>query len=107
VVELAKGAGATFIARTTTAHPNKWESIERRHHAQVFHRISVDSMSDLYSRKNKRGMLPILKYLKKNTTPIGSKAKEEHPDLIELVSSVQRDKPKIAIISTIVDKAMQ
>ncbi len=111
VVELAKGAGATFIARTTTAHPQQIVKVLKD---AIMHKgfsvVEVLSQCPTYfGRKNKQGdAADMMEIFKKNTTPIGSKAKEEHPDLIERGIFVQRDKPEYCDeYQRVVDKAMQ
>lgn len=97
VVELAKGAGATFIARTTTAHPHQIVKLLKE---AIMHKgfsvVEVLSQCPTYfGRKNKQGdAADMMEIFKNNTTPVGSKAKEEHPDLIERGVFVQRDKPE-------------
>jgi 2-oxoglutarate ferredoxin oxidoreductase subunit beta len=48
-----------------------------------------------FGRKNKEGTtVDMLKLFKEKTTPIGSKAKQENPDLIERGIFVQKERPE-------------
>ena len=48
-----------------------------------------------FGRKNKAGdAVDMIKWFKNNTTPIGSKAKQENPDLIERGIFVEKDSPE-------------
>jgi 2-oxoglutarate ferredoxin oxidoreductase subunit beta len=97
VVELSKAAGATFVARTTTYHVQQVADIIRQAilHAG-FSVVEILSQCPTYfGRKNKAGStVDMVKWFKKNTTPIGSKAKKENPELIERGIFVQQDKPE-------------
>ena len=86
VVELAKAAGATFVARTTSYHAQQMTDIIRQAIAHKgFSVVEVLSQCPTYfGRKNKLGeAVDMLDYFKDNTTPIGSEAKKENPNLIE------------------------
>ena len=51
-------------------------------------------MPHVFGRKNKAGdAVDMITYFKKNTTPIGSKAKKDNPNLIERGIFVQKELP--------------
>ena len=86
IVELAKGAGATFVARTTTYHVKEMTRIfSRAIKHQGFSIVEVLSQCPTYfGRKNKLGSaVDMMNRFKSETVPIGSKKKIENPDLIE------------------------
>ena len=97
VVELAKAAGATFVARTTTYHIQQVSDIIGK---AILHEgfsvVEVLSQCPTYfGRKNKEGdAVDMVQHFKKNTTSIGSKAKQENPDLIERGIFVQTELPE-------------
>jgi 2-oxoglutarate ferredoxin oxidoreductase subunit beta len=97
VVELAKAAGATFVARTTTYHIQQMTDIIRQ---AVLHEgfsvVEILSQCPTYfGRKNKAGdAADMIQYFKKNTTAMGSKAKKENPDLLERGIFVQKEMPE-------------
>ncbi len=97
VVELSKSAGATFVARTTTYHVQQIEDIiEKAILHKGFSVVEIMSQCPTYfGRKNKEGSaVDMLKRYKETTTPIGSKAKKENPDLIERGIFVQKKMPE-------------
>ena len=86
VVELAKAAGATFVARSTTYHVQQMtETIEKAITHKGFSVVEVLTQCPTYfGRKNKiGGAADMITWFKDNTTPIGSKAKQDNPALIE------------------------
>ena len=97
VVSLATAAGATFVARTTTLHVQEMTSIIRQ---AILHEgfsvVEILSQCPTYfGRKNKLGgSVEMMKHFKKNTTPIGSKAKADNPQLIERGIFVQKELPE-------------
>ena len=97
VVELAKAAGATFVARTTSFHIKQVTDFIRQ---AILHEgfavVEILSQCPTYfGRKNKAGdAVDMVQYFKKNTTSIGSKAKQENPDLIERGIFVQTEAPE-------------
>jgi 2-oxoglutarate ferredoxin oxidoreductase subunit beta len=97
VVELSKAAGATFVARTTTYHIHQMITIIRD---AILHEgfsvVEVLSQCPTYfGRKNRMGSATdMMEYYKDNTTPIGSKAKKENPELIERGVFVQKELPE-------------
>jgi 2-oxoglutarate ferredoxin oxidoreductase subunit beta len=62
-----------------------------------------------FGRKNKAGdAVDMIAHFKKYTTPIGSKAKKENPDLIERGIFVQKEKPEYCNqYEQLVQKAMK
>ena len=97
VVKLARAAGATFVARTTTYHIQQMSDIFTkaiRH--KGFAVVEVLSQCPTYfGRKNKVGdAADMVKWFKEQTTPIGSKAKKENPELIERGIFVQEERPE-------------
>jgi 2-oxoglutarate ferredoxin oxidoreductase subunit beta len=110
VVEMATAAGATFVARTTTYHVQQMSQIIR---SAILHEgfsvVEVMSQCPTYfGRKNKQGSaVDMMKRMKAMTTPIGSKAKKENPELIERGIFVQEEKPEYcAESSQIIERAM-
>ena len=97
VVKLAKAAGATFVARTTTYHIQQvTDIIGKAILHEGFSVVEVLSQCPTYfGRKNKEGdAVDMVQHFKKNTTSIGSKAKQENPDLIERGIFVQTESPE-------------
>ncbi len=97
VAKLVIGAGASFVARTTTYHVTEMISILEK--AIAHHGFSVveilSQCPTYYGRKNKiADAIDMLKYYKTHTTPIGSKRKLKDPDLIERGIFVQKEKPE-------------
>jgi 2-oxoglutarate ferredoxin oxidoreductase subunit beta len=94
VVELARAAGATFVARSTSYHAQQMtEVIEKAITHKGFSVVEVLTQCPTYfGRKNKIGDAPdMIKWFKDHTTTIGSKAKQEDPDLIERGIFVQKE----------------
>ena len=111
IVELAKSAGASFVARTTTYHTNSMVKIfEKAIRHKGFSVVEIFSQCPTYyGRKNKLGdAVDMVKHYRKVTTPIGSAAKKENPDLIERGIFVQEDRPEYcAEYENIIKKAME
>ena len=97
VIELSKSAGATFVARTTAYHVQQIVDIIQQ---AILHKgfsvVEILSQCPTYfGRKNKEGSaVDMLERYKEMTTPIGSKAKKENPDLIERGIFVQKKMPE-------------
>ena len=97
VIELAKAAGATFVARTTTYHVQQIVDIIQK---AILHKgfsvVEIMSQCPTYfGRKNKEGSaVDMLERYKRITTLIGSKAKKDNPDLIERGIFVQKEMPE-------------
>ena len=96
-VELARAAGASFVARTTTYHVQQIVDILMKAIAHKgFSVVEILSQCPTYfGRKNKQGnAAEMMELFKDNTTTIGSKAKAENPGLIERGIFVQKDTPE-------------
>jgi 2-oxoglutarate ferredoxin oxidoreductase subunit beta len=96
-VELATAAGATFVARSTTYHVQQLAKILKQ--AILHEGFSVVEVltqcPTYYGRKNREGnAVDMMESYNKNTTPIGSKAKKENPDLIERGIFLQKEMPE-------------
>ena len=94
VVELSRAAGATFVARTTTYHVKQiTDYIKQAILHEGFAVVEILSQCPThFGRKNKEGSaVDMMKRYKEVTTPIGSKAKEIDPDLIERGVFVQKE----------------
>ena len=97
VVQLATAAGATFVARSTAYHAQQaTEMIQEAILHNGFSVVEVMSQCPTYfGRRNKQGdAVDMLKHMQKITTPIGSKAKEENPELIERGVFVRKELPE-------------
>ncbi len=97
VVELAKAAGATFVARTTTYHVKQiTEYLKQAILHEGFSVVEILSQCPThFGRKNKQGSaVEMVQRYKDITTPIGSKKKQENPDLIERGIFVQEERPE-------------
>jgi 2-oxoglutarate/2-oxoacid ferredoxin oxidoreductase subunit beta len=109
IVELAKGSGATFVARTTAFHMNEIKDIMKKAISHKgFSVVEVLTQCPTYfGRKNKqKDATTMLEYLKNTTTPIGSKAKQENPELIERGIFVQIEKGEYCDkYETVIEKA--
>ncbi|NLZ17705.1 MAG: 2-oxoacid:ferredoxin oxidoreductase subunit beta [Desulfobulbaceae bacterium] len=97
VVELAKAAGATFVARTTTFHVNQLSDLIK---AAIQHKgfsvVEIFTQCPTYfGRKNKLGDAPqMLQTFKERTVPVGSPKKQEDPSLIERGIFVNIERPE-------------
>jgi 2-oxoglutarate ferredoxin oxidoreductase subunit beta len=111
VVELSKAAGATFVARTTSYHVKQIADIIRQ--AILHEGFSVVEIltqcPTYFGRKNKAGSaVDMVNWYKDNTTRIGSKAKDENPELIERGIFVQQERPEYCRqYEAVVEKAMK
>jgi len=110
IVEMAKAAGATFVARTTTYHVQQMADIIR---SAILHEgfsvVEVMSQCPTYfGRKNKQGSAAdMMKRMKDLTVPIGSKKKATNPELIERGIFVQEEKPEYCSeYGKIIERAM-
>ncbi len=111
VVELARAAGATFVARTTSYHVQQIaDIIIKAILHEGFSVVEILSQCPTYfGRKNKAGdAVDMVKWFKNNTTRIGSKAKRENADLIERGIFVQIERPEYCNeYDKIVERAME
>jgi 2-oxoglutarate ferredoxin oxidoreductase subunit beta len=99
LAELAKGAGASFVARTTTYHVKEMEEIiETAVKHKGFSVVEVLSQCPTYfGRKNNLGnAVDMLTLFREMTTPIGSGKKAENPELIERGIFVRKERPEYA-----------
>ena len=86
VVELAKSAGATFVARSTVFHVNECKDIIKKgiNHKGFSVVEILTQCPTYYGRKNNEGDAPqMMEGYKTNTAKIGSKKLEKNPDLIQ------------------------
>jgi 2-oxoglutarate ferredoxin oxidoreductase subunit beta len=111
VVEMAKASGATFVARATPYHVQQMATIlEQAIRHKGFSVVEVMSPCPTYfGRKNKEGSaVDMMEKLKNITTPIGSKAKQENPELIERGVFVEVERPEYCTeYQKIVERAMK
>ena len=111
VVEMAKAAGASFVARTTVYHAQQATDLIRQ--AIIHEGFSVveilSQCPTQFGRRNKGGSAAeMMESYKRNTTPIGSKAKKENPNLLERGIFVQKDVPEYCNeYAKIIDRAMK
>ena len=109
IVKLALGAGASFVARTTTYHVTEMIKIlEKAINHRGFSVVEALSQCPTYfGRMNKIGnAVDMLNYYKTHTTPIGSRAKEKNPDLIEIGIFLQEKRPEYCVeYNKIIEKA--
>ena len=111
VVKLAIAAGATFVARTTAYHVHQMtDMIQRSILHEGFSVVEVMSQCPTYfGRKNRVGSaVDMMEQYKTGTTPIGSKAKKENPDLIERGVFVEKELPEYCNeYNRIIERAMK
>jgi len=111
VVKLAAAAGATFVARSTAYHVQQLtDVIKQAITHKGFSVVEILSQCPTYfGRKNKEGSaVDMMERMKDVTTPIGSKAKKENPDLIERGVFVNEDKPEYCSeYNKIIERAMK
>ncbi|MDD5100830.1 MAG: 2-oxoacid:ferredoxin oxidoreductase subunit beta [Syntrophales bacterium] len=111
VVTLATAAGATFVARATAYHVQQLPDIlEEAIRHKGFSVVEVMTPCPTYfGRKNKEGsVVKMMDNLKTGTTPIGSKAKQENPSLIERGIFVKKEMPEYcAEYQKIIERAMK
>ncbi len=97
IVGLAETAGATFVARSTTYHVKSMIKIlEKAITHRGFSVVEVLSQCPTYfGRKNRLGSaVDMMRLYKTQTTPIGSKAKQENPELLERGIFIQEERPE-------------
>jgi len=86
VVELAKSAGASFVARSTVFHATECKDLLKKAISHKgFSVVEILSQCPTYfGRKNKEGdAVQMMEAFKTNTVKIGSKKLEANPDLIQ------------------------
>jgi len=111
VVKLAEAAGATFVARTTAYHVQQvMEILQEAILHKGFSVVEIMSQCPTYfGRRNRVGdAVDMLKHMKKITTPIGSKAKQEDPELIERGIFVRKELPEYCeAYDTVIQRAKE
>jgi 2-oxoglutarate ferredoxin oxidoreductase subunit beta len=111
VVKLAMGAGASFVARTTTYHVHQTIKIlEQAIMHKGFSVVEILSQCPTqYGRRNKFStVVDMLNAYKNNTTPIGSTEKGEHPELIERGIFIREERPEYcAEYDKVIERASQ
>ena len=110
-VQLATAAGASFVARGTTYHVQQLAKILKQ---AILHEgfsvVEVLTQCPTYfGRKNRLGSAAdMMEHYKDTTTPIGSKAKKENPDLIERGVFVEKEIPEYCSeYDKIIERAMK
>ena len=106
LVELAKGAGASFVARTTTFHPKEMiKMFSKAIKHKGFSVVEVLSQCPTYyGRKNELGnAVDMMKSYQEGTVPIGSEKKVENPELIERGIFVQEERPEYSASCTLTE----
>jgi 2-oxoglutarate ferredoxin oxidoreductase subunit beta len=96
-VNLAKGAGATFVARSTAFHVAELSRILRKAiEHKGFSVVEVMVQCPTYfSRKNRMGgPVELLPYYRENTALLGSKILEETPGLLPRGIFVEEERPE-------------
>ncbi len=110
IADLARSAGASFVARTTTYHATSMIKIlERAIMHKGFSVVEILTQCPTYfGRKNRLGSaVDMMNSYKTGTTPVGSEAKKEHPELIERGIFVEEDRPEYcAEYENVIKKAM-
>ncbi|MBF0223815.1 MAG: 2-oxoacid:ferredoxin oxidoreductase subunit beta [Desulfobacterales bacterium] len=111
IVNLSIAAGATFVARTTTYHAQQMiDIIQKAIIHDGFSVVEVLTQCPTYfGRRNKLGdAVNMMEHFKDITTPIGSKAKQENPELIERGIFIQKETPEYCNeYSKIIEYAMK
>jgi len=105
------GAGASFVARTTTFHVTSMIKIlEKAIAHKGFSVVEVLSQCPTYyGRSNKFATaVDMMNFYKNQTTPIGSKDKARNPELLERGIFVQEERPEYcAEYAKVIEKASQ
>ncbi|MFH0783457.1 MAG: 2-oxoacid:ferredoxin oxidoreductase subunit beta [Pseudomonadota bacterium] len=111
IVELAKAAGATFVARSTTYHAKECiDFLKQAIDHKGFSVVEILSQCPThYGRKNKEGDAPqMLENYKNTTAKIGSKALADNPSLIARGIFVDVDRPEYCReYDKIIERAMK
>jgi 2-oxoglutarate ferredoxin oxidoreductase subunit beta len=111
VVALSTAAGASFVARSTTYHVQQLtDLLEKAILHKGFSVVEVLSQCPTYfGRKNRLGSATdMMDQLKQITTPIGSKAKEKDPTLIERGVFVEKEIPEYCTeYDKLIERAMK
>jgi 2-oxoglutarate/2-oxoacid ferredoxin oxidoreductase subunit beta len=86
IAKLAKGSGATYVARSTTYHVTEMRKYIKQAIAHKgFSVVEILTPCPTYfgRKNNMKSAVEMMEFLKNNTVPIGSKAMEENPKLVE------------------------
>lgn len=97
VVDLAKAAGATFVARSTTYHAKEAINLLKKAiDHKGFSVVEIFSQCPThFGRKNKKGDAPqMVENYKKITAPVGSRSIAENPELIGRGIFVDEEMPE-------------
>ncbi len=97
VVDLSLSAGATFVARTTTYHVHEMiDLLTKAISHKGFSVLEVLTQCPTYfGRRNRIGdAVQMMETYKTGTTRIGSKKKQENPELIERGIFAQKELPE-------------
>lgn len=97
LAKLALGAGATFVARTTTYHVKQITDILEKaipHKGFSVVEILTQCPTEFGRRNNMASPADMMEFFKNHTVPVGSKAKKKNPDLIERGIFVQKEMPE-------------
>ncbi len=97
VVQLARAAGASFVARTTAYHVQQLiDLIKKAISHKGFSVVEVLSQCPTYfGRKNKMGdAVAMMEWFKQNTALVGSQDAQNNPSLIERGIFVNEEKPE-------------
>ncbi|MGC8493501.1 MAG: 2-oxoacid:ferredoxin oxidoreductase subunit beta [Syntrophobacteraceae bacterium] len=97
VVQLARAAGASFVARTTAYHVQQLiDLIKKAISHKGFSVVEVLSQCPTYfGRKNKMGdAVAMMEWFKQNTALVGSQDVQNNPSLIERGIFVDEEKPE-------------
>lgn len=96
LVELVKGAGASFVARSTAYHATELKQMFMK---GIGHRgfsfiEAVSGCPTYYGRRNKFGSgVDLMRMFKDRTVPMGSEKKKNDPSLIERGIFVEKTRP--------------
>ena len=111
IVDLSVAAGASFVARTTTYHVKQMADIFRQ---AILHEgfSVVEAMSQCptyFGRKNSLGnAVDMMEYFKDHTTPVGSEAKKDNPNLIERGIFIQEERSEYCSeYDRVIERAMK
>ena len=84
--KISEASGATFVARTTAYHVSEMRTyLKKAIQHKGFSVVEILTPCPTYfgRKNNQRTAVSMLEHLKETTTPMGSKAKEANPELIE------------------------
>ncbi len=96
-VELARSAGASFVARGTTYHVTSLhKNLKKAIQHKGFSVVEVLSQCPTYfgRRSEVGGAVDLLRLFKDRTVPVGSPAKDKEPGLVERGVFVDEERPE-------------